>query len=81
MTDNDKETGSEAASSASKTLRDGRTADDSKSGAGSALSQKGTDKETGSEAATSASKTLRSDDTGADSKSSSGSALSQKKGD
>ncbi len=35
-----KETSDEAAKSASKTLRDGRTAKDSKTAAGSALSQK-----------------------------------------
>lgn len=81
MADNNKETGDDAATSASKTLRDGRTSEDSKSGAGSALSQKDSDKTTGDAAASSASKTLRSNDTGDDSKSSSGSALSQKKGD
>ncbi|NJC34641.1 hypothetical protein GGR88_002155 [Sphingomonas jejuensis] len=36
----DKKTSSEAARSASKTLRDGRTSKDSKAAAGSALSQK-----------------------------------------
>jgi len=35
-----KETGDKAAKAASKTLRDGRTAKDSKTAAGSALSQK-----------------------------------------
>ena len=73
-----KKASDEVASKASQVLRDGRTADDSKSAAGSALSQagKGT---TSDEAASKASDVLRDEDHGANSKSSAGSTLSQKK--
>ena len=74
-----KETGSKAATSASKTLRDDSTGKDSKSGAGSAMSQAhAPGKETSSKAASSASDTLRDGRTNSSSKSASGSALSQK---
>ena len=74
-----KVTGKKAASSASKTLRDGRTAKASKSAAGSSLSQRKAPKKTTSKkAATSASKTLRSKSTAKKSKTSAGNALSQK---
>ena len=75
----DKQTRDEAATNASKTLRDRSTGDDSKRGAGSALSQSGaTDKETSKEAASSASDVLRDGRTSSSSKSAAGSALSQK---
>ena len=81
MADN-KQTGSKAASNASKTLRDPATGDDSKSAAGSALSQSDAkDKETSSEAASSASDTLRDGRTNESSKSAAGSALSQREPD
>ena len=74
-----KVTSKKAASAASKTLRDGRTAKASKSAAGSALSQRKAPKKTTSKkVATSASKTLRSKSTAKNSKTSAGSALSQK---
>ena len=81
MSNPSKHTGKEAASDASDVLRDGRTADDSKSAAGSALSQadKATDKSTSDEAASKASDVLQDDQTGEKSKSAAGSALSQKK--
>ena len=68
-----------AATAASKTLTDGRTSEESKSAAGSALSQanKTTEKSTGDEAAHNASEVLSSDDTGANSKTAAASALSQ----
>ena len=75
-----KQTSPEAASAASDVLRDGRTADDSKSAAGSALSQAGEggrNKQAGEEAAGSASRTLQDEDTGPDSRKAAGSALSQ----
>lgn len=77
---NSKHTGKEAASAASDVMQDGRTADDSKSAAGSALSQadKSSDKSTGDAAASKASDNLQSDDTGDKTKTSSASALSQK---
>jgi hypothetical protein len=74
-----KETGPKAASNASKTLRDDETGRDSKSAAGSAMSQsKAPQKETSSKAAGSASDTLRDGRTNHPSKSAAGSALSQK---
>lgn len=78
----DKQTSDHAASTSSDVLKDGRTADDSKSSAGSAMSQAGEggkDKSTGDDAASAASDTLQSDDTGDKSKTAAGSALSQKK--
>ncbi len=75
-----KHTSSEAAEAASKVLRDGRTAEDSKKAAASALSQAGEAgkaKNTGEEAASAASAVLQSDDHGRNSKKASGSALSQ----
>lgn len=81
MANEKKPTSSKAATAASKVLRDGRTADDSKSAAASALAQadKKSDKTTGETAAKKASKTLKSDDTGSKSKTAAASALSQKK--
>lgn len=76
MTDN-KHTGDTAATNASKTLRDDDTGADSKSAAGSALSQSSTDKSTSADAASSASGTLRDGRTSDTSKSAAGSALSQ----
>jgi hypothetical protein len=76
-----KQTGAKAASNASKTLRDHSTGDDSKSGAGSALSQThAPGRETSDAAASSASETLSDGRTSATSKSASGSALAQKSG-
>lgn len=74
----DKKTSDHAASSASNVLRDGRTADDSKSAAGSALSQVNEGRSTSDDAAHSAAETLQSSDTGQNSKTAAGSALSQK---
>ncbi len=74
------QTGKKAASNASKTMRDKSTGGDSKSGAGSALSQTGAPgKETSGKAASSASDVLRDGRTNSSSKSASGSALTQKK--
>ena len=80
MSKSEKHTGKEAASNSSDVLRDGRTASDSKTSAGSALSQADTssDKSTSEEAAKKASNVLQDEDTGAKSKSAAGSALSQK---
>ena len=79
----DKHTGKEAASASSDVLRDGRTGDDSKTVAGSALSQadKSSDKNTSDNAAEKASDVLRDEDTGDKSKTAAGSALSQKEDD
>lgn len=74
----DKKTSDHAASSASDVMTDGRTSADSKSAAGSALSQVNKGRSTGDDAAHSASETLQSDDTGERSKTAAGSALSQK---
>ena len=77
-----KETGAQAASNASKTLTDESTGPDSKSGAGSAMSQThAPEKETSESAAGKASDVLRDGRTNKPSKSASGSALSQKEGD
>jgi len=78
----DKHTSKKAASDSSDVLKDGRTGDDSKSSAGSALSQadKKTEKTTGDAAAESASDVLQDDSTGPKSKSAAGSALAQKEG-
>lgn len=75
-----KNTSKKAASDSSNVLKDGRTGDDSKSAAGSALSQadKKTNKTTGKAAAESASDVLQDDSTGPKSKSAAGSALAQK---
>jgi len=75
-----KHTSPEAAEAASKVLRDGRTADDSKKAAASALSQAGAggkEKNTSNDAASAASDVLQSDDHGRNSKKAAGSALSQ----
>jgi hypothetical protein len=77
----EKHTSDEAAESASEVLQDGRTSDDSRSAAGSALAQAGEggkDKQTGKDSASSASNVLRDDNTGEDSQSAAGSALSQR---
>lgn len=75
----DKHTGKKAASDSSDVLKDGRTADDSKTAAGSALSQadKSSHKTTGDDAAEKSSEVLRDEDTGDKSKTAAGSALSQ----
>ena len=80
MSETSKHTGAEAASAASKVLQDGRTADDSKSVAGSALSQadQSVAKNTSDEIASVASGVLQSEDTGDNSKTAAASALSQK---
>ncbi len=74
-----KHTGKKAAGDSSNVLKDGRTADDSKSAAGSALSQadKKTNKTTGDAAAEKSSKVLQDENTGDKSKTAAGSALSQ----
>lgn len=79
MSKSNKSTGKKAATASSKVLGDGRTADDSKSAAGSALSQavKSPNKTTGKKAASSASDVLQSGDTGDKSKTAAASALSQ----
>lgn len=79
----DKHTGKEAAGDSSDVLQDGRTGGDSKTSAGSALSQADTSshKTTGDGAASAASNVLRDDSTGGKSKAAAGSALSQKEGD
>jgi hypothetical protein len=76
----DKHTGQEAASASSDVLRDGRTGGNSKTSAGSALSQadQHSDKTTSDQAAEAASDVLRNDSTGDKSKTAAGSALSQK---
>lgn len=79
-----KQTSDHAAGAASDVMRDGRTADDSKTAAGSALSQAGEggkDKTTGDAAASAASETLQSEQTGDKSKTAAGSALSQTEND
>ena len=73
-----KTTGSKAATAASKTLRGGRTSQDSKSAAGSALSQVNTGRTTSKKAAEAASNVLQSRSTGQTSKRAAGSALTQK---
>ncbi len=76
-----KQTGKKAATSASKTLKDKSTGDDSKSGAGSALSQrKAPKKKTSEPAAKKASKVISDKRTSKASKTAAGSALSQKAG-
>lgn len=73
------QTGKEAASSASKTLRDESTGDKSKSAAGSALSQTDApEKGTSDMAASNASEVLRDGRTSSSSKSAAGSTLTQK---
>lgn len=81
MFNSNKHTSKEAASDSSDVLKDGRTGSDSKSAAGSALSQadKRSNKSTSEKVAGQASDVLQSEDTGDKSKSASGSALSQKK--
>ncbi len=77
-----KQTSDSAASDSSDVLRDGRTAGESKTSAGSAMSQAGEggkDKSTSEDAASDASDTLQDDSTGDKSKTAAGSALSQKK--
>ena len=59
-----KKTSDHAASAASDVMTDGRTAADSKSAAGSALSQVNSGRSTGDKAAHAASETLQSEDTG-----------------
>lgn len=80
MANEKKNTSKEAATAASKVLRDGRTSGDSKSASGSALSQadKKTNKTTGEAAADKSSKVLKNKETGKNSKKAAGSALAQK---
>ncbi|MGI8589109.1 MAG: hypothetical protein ACR2M0_15705 [Chloroflexia bacterium] len=73
-----KHTSEEAAEAGSKVLRDKQTGADSKTAAGSALSQARSGKHTSEEAAEAASKVLRDGRTAEDSKTAAGSALSQK---
>jgi hypothetical protein len=80
MSHHEKKTSKEVADKASDVMRDGRTADESKSAAASALSQAGEggeEKNTSSEAARDASEVMRRDDTSPKSKSAAASALSQ----
>lgn len=81
MANEKKQTSKQAATAASKVLRDGRTSGDSKSASGSALSQasKTAVKTTGEQAAKKASNVLESKDTGKNSKKAAASALAQKK--
>ncbi len=73
-------TSSKVAKSASKVLKDPNTGNNSKTAAGSALSQSNNAaKSTSHKAASSASKVLKDGRTSKDSKSAAGSALSQKK--
>jgi len=83
MSNSDKHTGDEAALVASKVMQDGRTSDDSKSAAASALSQadQSSDKSTSDAVASKASDVLQSEDTGANSKKAAASVLSQKEAD
>lgn len=79
MTKNTKTTQPIAASNASKVIRSKSTGDNSKSAAGSALSQtKAPKKVTSAPAASASSNTLRDGRTSADSKSAAGSALAQR---
>ncbi len=73
----DKRTSEKVGGQASDVLRDGRTADDSKTAAGSALDQRKSGHTTSDEAATASSDILRDEDTGEDSKASAGSAIAQ----
>ena len=73
----DKRTSEKVGGQASDVLRDGRTADDSKTAAGSALDQRKEGHSTSDDAATTSSDVLRDDDTGEDSKSAAGSAIAQ----
>lgn len=75
-----KTTGAKAAHNASKVLESASTGKNSKTAAGSALSQSHTSKVTSAKAATAASKVLQDDRTSAASKSAAGSALSQRQG-
>ncbi|MEK6259389.1 MAG: hypothetical protein AABP62_12300 [Planctomycetota bacterium] len=71
-----KKTGKQAASAASKVLKDGRTGSASKTAAGSALRQRAT--KTGKQAVSEASKVLKDGRTGSASKTAAGSALSKR---
>jgi len=81
MSASNKRTSKPAATAASKTMTDERTADQSKSAAGSALSQraKAPEKSTQPKAAHNAAEVLDSKETGAKSKTAAGSALAQVK--
>jgi hypothetical protein len=84
MANDEKRTSPRAAEAASDVLRDGRTADKSKSAAGSALSQVGEaggDKSTSRQAASAASDVLQDESTGDKSKTAAASALSQAEAD
>ena len=73
----DKTTSERVCGQASDVLRDGRTADESKTSAGSALDQRKEGHATSDEAATTSSEVLRDEETGEKSKASAGSAISQ----
>ena len=77
----DKHTSPHAATAASETMTDGRTSEESKSSAASALSQadETTDKSTQPQAAHNAAEVLDSNETGAKSKTAAASALAQTK--
>jgi hypothetical protein len=77
----DKNTSKKAASNSLDVLKDGRTAKDSKTTAGSALSQadNNSHKTTGDKAAEKSSKVLQDEGTGGKSKTAAGNALSQTK--
>lgn len=76
---NNKQTSPKVAKIASKILKDGRTSKDSKSSAGSALSQAGNGKQTSIKIAKTSSNNLKSKTTSKNTKKVSGSALSQTK--
>lgn len=75
----ERKTSGKVGKDASEVLRDGRTASESKSSAGSALSQRKAGRATSDSAASAASDTLQDKDTGKKSKAAAGSTLSQKK--
>ena len=84
MANDEKRTSPRAAEAASEVLTDGRTADKSKSAAGSALAQAGEggeNKNTGQQAAAASSNVLRDESTADKSKTSAASALSQAEAD
>ena len=74
----DKQTSKDVGGQASDVLRDDRTADDSKTAGGSALSQRQPDRQTSEDAASASSEVLRDDSTSDRSKASAASTLSQK---
>lgn len=77
----DEQTSRTVGSQASDVLKDGRTADDSKTAGGSALNQRQEGHSTSEEAASTSSDVLRDHDTSAKSKASAGSAVAQSEPD